>query len=265
MKKEYEKYISVENITKAAKGYPKAEPFDHCVVENFFTPEIAQTLAEEFPAFHDDVWHEYNNPIEIKRVSNNWNTFGPLTYRIFNILNGTDFVEFLGEALGIGPLYSDSGLNGGGWHIHRAGGKLNTHLDYSIHPKLGLQRKVNIIVYMNPRFEESWGGTLGLWKSSVDGTKPTDLVKSVWPKFNRAIIFDTTQDSWHGLPEPVACPETEARKSLAVYYLVTPPAQVDQRGKALFAPSKGQENDQDVLDLIKKRADVRTAKEVYKG
>lgn len=261
---EFENYLSAERITEAAKSFHNADPFDYCIVDDFFNAETAAELAREFPDFNDEVWHEYNNPIEIKKVSNNWNQFGPLTYRIMNILNGADFVNFLGKTLKISPMYSDSGLNGGGWHIHRAGGKLNTHLDYSIHPKMNHQRKINIIMYMNPNWQESWGGTLGLWRSSEDGTKPTDLVKSVWPKFNRAIIFDTTQQSWHGLPEPVACPETEYRKSLAIYYLTDAPAAVDPRGKALFAPTKEQENDKDVLDLIRKRADVKTASEVYK-
>ena len=60
-------------------------------------------------------------------------------------------------------LISDPGLNGGGWHIHKQGGKLNTHLDYSLHPKLVLQRKINIIIYLNSCWKKNWGGNLGLW------------------------------------------------------------------------------------------------------
>ena len=114
------------------------------------------------------------------------------------------------------PLFADSGLNGGGWHIHKQGGKLNTHLDYSLHPKLKLERKLNLIVYLNPDWNAEWGGALGFW-GNESSSKPGELVKEIPPKFNRAVIFDTTVNSWHGLPDPLRCPEGQSRKSLAVY------------------------------------------------
>lgn len=116
---------------------------------------------------------------------------------------------------------------------------------------------------MNPKWEPSWGGALGFW-GNASAEKPGNLEKSVDCLFNRAVIFDTTQNSWHGLPEPVVCPETEARRSIAVYYLCDPSENVDTRGKALFAPTKDQENNAEVLDLIKKRSNVETAAESYK-
>ena len=90
------------------------------------------------------------------------------------------------------------------------------------------------------------------------------MVKQIEPKFNRAILFDTTQNSWHGLPNPLKCPKTEFRKSMAVYYLCEPPKNINKRGKALFAPTDEQENDKAVIDLIKKRSDIKTASSTYK-
>lgn len=172
-------------------------------------------------------------------------------------------MEFLSTCLfGENKLYCDSGLNGGGWHIHSRGGKLNTHLDYSLHPKLGLQRKLNIIVYLNSEWQSEWGGHLGLWDNK-SADEPGDLIKEIEPKFNRAAIFDTTFNSWHGLPKPLNCPECQFRKSLAVYYLTKPPIDVDNRGKALFTPTAEQQNDKEVLELIKKRSSVVTASSVY--
>ena len=135
-------------------------------------------------------------------------------------------------------------------------------MDYSIHPKLGLQRKINIIVYLNSNWEKEWGGNLGLW-SNESSRKPGKLVKEIVPKFNRAVLFDTTQNSWHGLPNPLKCPENEFRKSIAVYYLCEPSSKVDTRGKALFAPTDEQANDEDVLALIKKRSNTKTAASTY--
>ena len=257
-------FIDWDNVEKQITEYGNKPPFDHVVIDNFFTQDAAKTLSNDFPSFDSDTWHGYDNPIEIKKVCNNWNLFPEATYQVFSYFNSPEWLNYLSEKLLDGKtLYADSGLNGGGWHVHKKGGKLNTHLDYSIHPKLGLQRKLNIIIYMNPNWQEDWGGTLGLW-GNESSEKPGDLAASVWSKFNRAVIFDTTQNSWHGLPEPLSCPEHEVRQSLAAYFLCDPPEKVDQRGKALFAPTKEQEHDEEVIELIKKRSSTQTASSVYK-
>jgi Rps23 Pro-64 3,4-dihydroxylase Tpa1-like proline 4-hydroxylase len=258
-------FVNEIALSKASAGFKGQKPFDHCIIEDFFLPDVAAKLEEEFPNFDSKVWHEYQNAIEIKKTCNNWNVFPPLTYRVLAYLNSDEFSRKLGHLLGFSDLIGDAGLNGGGWHIHKQGGKLNTHLDYNIHPKLGWQRKLNIIVYLNSQWDPAWGGQLGLWAQSPEGRKPGDLVKSIDPVFNRAILFDTTQDSWHGLPTPLFCPDGQARKSLAIYYLIPAPADADVRGKALFAPTREQEADQDVLDLIKKRSDVASAGETYRA
>ena len=260
----FDNILNLEKISQAFETYGSDGPFDHCIIDNFFTEDIARKLSDEMPDFDSDLWHSYNNAIEVKRVCNNWNVFPKTTYRIFEILNSQAFLTFLQD--GISPdqtLYADPGLNGGGWHIHKRGGKLNTHLDYSLHPKLGKQRKLNIIIYLNPDWQKNWGGSLGFW-GNESSDQPGDLIKQVWSKFNRAVIFDTTQNSWHGLPEPLTCPENQYRKSMATYYLVDPPHGVDERGKALFAPTEAQKHDDEVLSLIKKRSSVATASSVYK-
>lgn len=257
--------VNLSAIAAAAGDFKGAVPFDHIVVDNFFTEDIAKALEAEFPAADAEVWHSYQNAIEVKRVCNNWNLFPQTTYQVFAYLNSAAFTAWLGEALGLDNLSADPGLNGGGWHVHGRGGKLNTHLDYSIHPKLGRQRKLNIIIYINSGWQAEWGGQLGLWHHDRDTRGPGALAGTVEPVFNRAVIFDTTQDSWHGLPSPLTCPEDQARQSLAVYYLCPAPEQADPRGKALFAPTAEQAGDKDVLDLIRLRADASTAGSVYRG
>ncbi len=254
-------YAVLAESTKTFKGQL---PFDHCITDNLFVDGIAHDLEKEFPDFDSNVWDRYDNAIEIKKACNNWNVFPPLTYRVASFLSSEEFTKILSKLLDIPDLSADPGLNGGGWHIHANGGKLNPHLDYSIHPKLHLQRKLNLIIYLNSQWRPEWGGQLGLWGSSKDPHCPGQLVKSVDPLFNRAILFDTTQNSWHGLPNPITCPAGQARKSLAIYYLVPPPENVDQRGKALFAPTEQQKNDSTVLELIKKRASTANAPDVYR-
>ncbi|MDC3068106.1 2OG-Fe(II) oxygenase [Paracoccaceae bacterium] len=255
--------INWKSVEKQIDNYGCNPPFDYVVIDDFFTLDFAMILSNEFPKFESQIWLRYNNPIEIKKVCNDWNVFPENTYSTFAYFNSQPWLDFLStKLLGGKTLYADSGLNGGGWHIHKKGGKLNTHLDYSLHPKLRLQRKLNIIIYMNPNWQESWGGALGLWNNE-SSERPGELVVSIWNKFNRAVIFDTTQNSWHGLPEPLRCPENEFRQSLAAYFLCEAPEDIDTRGKALFSPTKEQENDKEVIELIKKRSNVKTASSVY--
>ncbi len=256
--------INPIDFVKCSKKWKKNKPFPHLILDNFLKTDVAKTLENEFPDFHDEVWHEYDNQIEVKKVCNNWNAFPRLTYKVINFLNSQEFVTNLSKfLLAKETLYSDSGLNGGGWHIHAKGGKLNTHLDYSIHPKLELQRKLNIIIYLNSKWNKKWGGSLGFW-GNKSSDEPGMLEKEIMPKFNRAVIFDTTCNSWHGLPNKIMCPKNEFRKSIAVYYLCKAKPNVDKRGKALFSASKSQKNDPDILDLIKKRSDTNQAHKVYK-
>ena len=258
------KSINWHNFKSQLHTYGKEGPFDHVVIDDFFETDFANALANEFPDINSEIWHGYDNPLEVKFTNNIWNFFPEKTYKLFSYLNSDAFLTYLSQnLLGGTKLYSDPGLNGGGWHVHKAGGKLNTHLDYSLHPKLSLQRKLNIIIYMNPNWQKDWGGALGFWDNK-NAECPGDLIKSVWSKFNRAVIFDTTQNSWHGLPDELKCPEEETRKSLAAYFLCDPPAAIDPRGKALYAPTAEQSNQQDILDLIRQRATIDGATSTYK-
>ena len=137
--------------------------------------------------------------------------------------------------------------------MHSRGGKLNIHLDYNINPKLNLQRKLNLIVYLTEDWDTSWGGGLELWSHDEENNLPLNREVVVDNIFNRAILFDTTQNSWHGLPQPITCPEGVYRKSIAVYYMTDIPEDANPRSRALYAPTKEQENDLEVLDFIKER------------
>jgi len=254
--------IKYKNFSQYINDWKNAKPFHHVILDNFLDKDIANSIAAEFPKFDSKDWLQYNNAIEIKKLLNHWDKFGPSTYKLFQYLNSQKFIKNIEELVGC-ELYPDYGLNGGGLHTHKQGGKLNTHLDYSIHPKLELERRVNLLIYITPDWDEKWSGNLGLWSKHPKKNAPGKLVKSITPIFNRAVIFDTTQDSWHGLPEPISCPENITRNSLAVYYLCKPRESADPRGKALFAPYKNQKNDPEVLELIKNRSNVKLAHLTY--
>lgn len=241
----------------------ESEPFDHWVIDEFLSEGFATDLASGFPSYSSDIWHHYSNPIEEKKTLNNWNLFSEEQYKLFVFLNSSEFVNQLSELVGV-KLYADSGLHGGGLHMHGESGNLNPHLDYSIHPKLKLQRKINIILYLEPNYKESHGGHLGLWQANEDFSD-NKLIREVAPIFNRAVIFDTTQNSWHGMSRPFIQDENVYRKSIAVYYLTEPASGASLRERALFGPREEQRGNPEVEDLIKRRADKTLYKTAYKA
>jgi hypothetical protein len=244
-------------------NWNNAKPFNYLVIDNFLEEDLANKIALDFPSADSDFWYEYHNPIEIKKACSDWNKFPPSIYSVLSDLLSPEVNRQI-ELLTQTRLYPDYGLHGGGLHCHKQGGKLNTHLDYSIHPKLKTERKINIILYVTKDWNPEWGGSLGLWSHDDTTNQPKDLIKSIDCIFNRAVIFDTTKNSWHGLPDAVKCPEGISRNSLAVYYTRDPVENADDRNKALFAPSKDQENDDHILEIIKKRSNVNQASSVYK-
>ena len=233
-----------------------AKPFPHFVCDDFFDVEIARGLEQEFPDYEAPLWHRYSNALEEKRACSNWGEFPPLTYSTLNFLISPSFLQKLGMLSGL-SLFADPGLHGGGWHIMPGGsGRLNPHLDFSVHPKTGFARRFNLIIYLNSSWEDSWGGGLGLWEG--DETAPQYMQKQIMPRFNRAVLMDVSGGkAWHGLPYPIDCPEGQYRKSLAIYYLTEAHETVSQRTRAQFAPTQDQVGDASVMDLIKRRASAR--------
>jgi Rps23 Pro-64 3,4-dihydroxylase Tpa1-like proline 4-hydroxylase len=258
-------FTNMSNVMDLISEFGKNPHCPYVVLADFFKPGLPQGQFREFPAIGRKLWYGYVYPLEIKRSRENWNLPPELTYSGFLMFKSSPFLIFLSEQLlgGI-PLHVDPRLNAGGWHTHAKGGKLNTHLDCSLHPRLGLHGKINIIVNLNPDWRDEWCGALGLWRNK-SSENPEQLVKKVSSRFNHSLIFDTTQDSWHGLSKPLECPEGEYRRSLAAYFLCDPSGDVNRRGKALFAPSEDQENDQSPRDLIAERAETTTAAFAYRG
>lgn len=255
------------NLNRVADCYNQnvsTVPFMHFEIDRFLSDELAQKVNAEFPEYQSDIWYSYKNQIEDKKALNDWNKFPDNTYRLFAYLTSDRFIGVLSKMIGV-TLFADPGLHGGGWHMHGNGGKLNPHLDYNIHPKLGLQRKLNLIIYFCENWSDSWGGHFGLWEQNKDTGRPGKLVKEIPVGFNKAVIFDTTQNSWHGLSREVSAPEKNYRKSLAVYYLCTPPQGAENRGRALFAPTESQIGDLAIEELIQKRSQVSLSHQVYRN
>jgi Rps23 Pro-64 3,4-dihydroxylase Tpa1-like proline 4-hydroxylase len=247
--------INDHDWEKLSKQFSEGSPFKHIIIDNFWDDETAAAILKEFPEYDSPAWTaHYLNAIEDKKAGNHWDKFPKTTYKAFSYLNSAEFISNIKQLTGNPVIYPDVGLHGGGWHGHKPGGKLNVHLDYSIHPKLGKLRNYNIIIYMTPDWNPAWGGGLEIWSHDDSTGQPKELTNTIDNKFNRAVIFDTTQNSWHGLPDSLSCPDNTFRRSMAVYYLTEPTASTDSRTRALFAPSPTQIDDPEILALIERRS-----------
>lgn len=253
------------NYQKLNADFVNAKPFPHCVIDDFFEKDIALKLSQEFPDYNDpNIWSVYRNAIENKKLTPHWDLFPKTTYQVFTLMNTPEFVEKIKQITGIPDLVADYGMHGGGWHMHTRGGKLNMHKDYSIHPKLGMERRINIIIYMTPEWKSEWNGGLEFWSHDSEKNLPKECVTKIENHFNRAVIFDTASNSWHGLPHEIICPEGVYRKSLAIYYISPARVTAESHDRAYFAPTAEQANDPEILELIKRRSSSKTSGEVYR-
>lgn len=193
--------------------YQNANPFPHLVIDQLFAPKMLDQVVQAFPPPSDGKWWKYDNVLEKKLARDRHSEFPPDIRDIVHELMENEFVSFLEKLTGIEGLIVDHTLRGGGLHQILPGGKLDVHADYNYHPVTKLDRRLNVIVYLNPIWCPEWNGQLELWNEDM-----TQCVTKIEPKFNRTVIFSTTDTAYHGHPEPLACPEGITRKSIALYY-----------------------------------------------
>ena len=163
--------------------------------------------------------------IEIKYRSN-WESEFDIPDGILpaiRIFNSSLFLNAMSKIIGINKIIPDAYFTGGGLNVTEADGLLDVHVDGNYHDSTGLNRRINAILYLNPGWSEGWGGEFGLYDK--DGS---NLVKKVAPIFNRLVIFDTHDKSYHGLPDPLNFPTGKNRKSIILYYYTKKPKDSNQ-------------------------------------
>jgi Rps23 Pro-64 3,4-dihydroxylase Tpa1-like proline 4-hydroxylase len=158
-------------------------------------------------------WYEYNNVFEKKRATDNLELLPEIHRNILMKMNSHLFINTLEQLTGIIGIIGDPWFRGGGAHVYNRGSNLDVHVDFNWHTHLKLDRRLNALLYLNDRWKDEWNGHLELWDKEMK-----NCVVKVSPKFNRLVIFETTDTSFHGLPEPLECPENIRRKSMAIYY-----------------------------------------------
>ena len=198
---------------KRCRDYAEAEPFPHIVLDSLFPEEMAEGILNEFPTPQEIQWRRHQHAHSKKLATENEVQLGPFTRQVIYQLNSAVFIHFLETLTGIDGLIPDPHLWGGGLHQIERGGFLGIHADFNRHPKLKLDRRLNLLLYLNKNWKEEYGGHLQLWSRDMKRCG-----QKLLPVFNRCVIFSTTDFSFHGHPDSLTCPEGESRKSLALYY-----------------------------------------------
>lgn len=203
--------------------YSVNKPFPHIVIDNFFNESILHHAVEEIKQY--DNWGydptDYVKEHQVNKHFTPWNEeayeelkqIAPNTTYILNYLNNSQTLQYLETLTGISNLLADNTWEGAGIHRISSGGKLGIHADFNWHKKMLAHRRINLLLYMNKNWEQEWGGNLELWERDLSA-KVIDIA----PIFNRAVIFNITDDAYHGHPIPMTTPSDVFRFSFALYY-----------------------------------------------
>jgi hypothetical protein len=193
--------------------YQSNTPYPNIYFDDFLPPAVTQAVLRDFPEPKQLAWTEFADKDQAKLAFDVVEKLPCSIREVLYFLNSKPMVEFLETLTGIAGIIPDPYYVGGGLHQIKRGGYLEVHADFNRHSKLKLDRRLNLLLYLNQDWREEYGGHFELWNTDMSGA-----ARKVLPLFNRCAIFSTTSTSYHGHPTPLACPPGRTRKSIATYY-----------------------------------------------
>ncbi len=207
------------NSAKLCEQFISAQPFRHIVIDDFLDETFARSLLDNFPVFNEKLAINENGEVGGKAVHEKISSLGPVWQKLDTLVAGEDFRTMISDITNVPELKFDPEYFGGGTHENQHGQGLNPHVDFNFHPVSRQHRRLNLILYLCPDWQKTWGGSIQLHR---DPYKPpsVDEIVAVTPAFNRCVVFETNDHSWHGF-ERIDLPEDKrelSRKSFALYY-----------------------------------------------
>lgn len=209
--------MHLRDIALLSEAFANATPFPHIVLDQFFTDEYAHALLATFPSFEIGNALGDDGKLGHKSTIARIRKLGAPYASLDDMIQTPTFLEWLGHVTKIDDLLYDPFYLGGGTHDNRHGASLNAHIDFNFHPSERWHRRLNLIVYLNPEWDPAWGGSLELFHDPHTNGTP-DV--SITPLFNRCVIFETSERSWHGFSaiQQPAERQSQTRKSIALYF-----------------------------------------------
>jgi hypothetical protein len=220
-----------------AETYRSGKPFSHIYFDDFLPAGAAEAALRDFPEPKQLDWAEFNRPKERKLAFDAVEKLPRSVREVLYFLNSRPMVQFLEILTGVDGVIPDPYYVGGGLHQIKPGGNLEVHVDFNRHSKFKLDRRINLLIYLNKNWKEEYGGHFELWNRDMSAAE-----QKILPVFNRCAIFSTTEFSYHGHPTPLACPPDRTRKSMATYYYSNgrPEEELSGEHTTLFQTRPGQ-------------------------
>jgi Rps23 Pro-64 3,4-dihydroxylase Tpa1-like proline 4-hydroxylase len=235
-------FVNVESLDERAvqlrERYLSKRPFHYVVFDNFFYPEKAEEVHQSYPRLEDGKWNGTTYVDQKNKFQQTSFDPGSTMDKVFKELNSVDFVKWLEKITEINGIIPDEQLFGGGLHQSIKGAFLNVHVDYNVHPQTSYHRRLNVLIYMNKDWTNEYEGLLELWDMSGE---INILLEKVMPSFNKCVIFETNEKSFHGHPRPLNTPEGVNRKSIATYYYTKtrPESEIAPDHNTLYVNTEG--------------------------
>ena len=207
------------NRDELRQQFQTAQPFRHVVIDDFLDSSFAHSLLDSFPEFDEKLAINENGEVGAKAVHEKITNLGPAWQNLDRLVQGSGFRNLISGITGVPEIQFDPHYFGGGTHENLHGQGLNQHVDFNFHPVTRQHRRLNLILYLSPKWKREWGGSIELHRDPYKPPAEDDIV-TVTPAFNRCVIFETNEHSWHGF-QRINLPEDKrhlSRKSFALYY-----------------------------------------------
>jgi Rps23 Pro-64 3,4-dihydroxylase Tpa1-like proline 4-hydroxylase len=237
----------LESLAKEnAETYKSGKPFSHICFDDFLPAAAAEAALRDFPEPKQLDWAEFNRPKERKLAFDAVEKLPHSVREVLYFLNSRPMIQFLEILTGVDGVIPDPYYVGGGLHQIKPGGNLEVHVDFNRHSKFKLDRRINLLIYLNKNWKEEYGGHFELWNRDMSAAE-----QKILPVFNRCAIFSTTEFSYHGHPTPLACPPDRTRKSMATYYYSNgrPEEEISSEHTTLFQTRPGQAPEKEHISM----------------
>ena len=196
--------------------YCNAQPFPHLILDDLLPEEQALALEQACRQAPTPVDSSNGFTQAGKATLSDWSVMDDPLQSICALFQTGRFIDWLEAITGLQGLIADPHLEGGGLHRTARGGYLKMHTDFNWHSRLRLHRRLNVLYYLNHGYQKAWGGELLLSRSPA-AQSPQQLT-AIEPCFNRLVLFNTNDTTFHGHPIPHHFPADFPRTSLAFYY-----------------------------------------------
>jgi hypothetical protein len=220
-----------EKANQYRREFGEARPFPHVVIDGFFSVVPAERLLEDFPPFKpENALNEFGE-VGRKATIADIRSVSPFYGEVHDYIASGEFLEVISQITGIAGLVHDYQMFGGGTHENLEGQELDAHVDFNYLDDQKLHRRLNLLLYLNKEWQESWGGCLEL--HSNPRRPEENQIKVIVPAFNRCVIFETSERSWHGF-ERIRLPHDKkhhSRKLLSIYLYTR-----DRRAEEIVPP-----------------------------